>query len=108
MLPHSKFESQLQNCPEDVSIEEEKYILLQPVSIQVFDGQDIYSLCKFRPIKRLKLREFLNSYIDDPVKIRVYLENSTAADVGKQKDRVVTAYGFGFDSWYIDVTSDLI
>ncbi|MCB9077974.1 MAG: hypothetical protein H6631_10300 [Anaerolineaceae bacterium] len=84
---------------------EERIVVLQPVTIQIFDGQNIYSPSKLRPIKELPYSEFLEKYADQPNLVRVCFEKTSCSDTLFQNSEVVTAYGVGTDCWYIDITA---
>ena len=100
--PHQNYE---QTKDSSRYYQKEDVIVLQPVTIQVFDGQSIYSPSKLRPIKKLPYTEFLEKYADQPKLVRVCFDKTRCSDMLFRNSEVITAYGVGTDCWYIDITA---
>ncbi len=71
-------------------------ITLQPIAMVTPTREGIYAPSRLEQSKTIDYQEFLKKYADRPRPIKV----SFVAD-GKSNPKIVTAYGFDMDCWYI-------
>lgn len=71
---------------------------LQPLAMIAPSTRAIYAPSRLQPTKTITAAEFLESYADHSRVILV----SNAAD-GVSDPQRMTAYGFGWDCWYVVV-----
>jgi hypothetical protein len=79
-------------------------VILQPVTMRVPNTHGIYSPSKLRPLKAVSYEEFLSCYAIHPRGIRICLDETASPATIFQKSKLITAYGFGLDCWYIVIS----
>lgn len=104
--PYALNKQLLQEMPQLSSLDD-NYIFLQPISITIFDGQNIYVPCTARSIKKISYEDFLSKYADHPIRVKFCFDEAAVEKADVQKYITVTAYGFGFDGWYIAMSQGL-
>jgi hypothetical protein len=78
-----------------------KSVVLQPVAMRFPNRHNIYSPSKLRPKRQISYEEFLTRYADYPRKILVCFDESPCSTVTLERSELITAYGFGWDCWYV-------
>jgi hypothetical protein len=76
-------------------------VILQPIAMRIPNSQGVYSPNKLEPQKEMRYEEFLSRYADNPRKIRVCFNETLSLDILLREAKLVTAYSFGLDCWYI-------
>lgn len=85
----------------DKPLSPQSKIILQPLAMRIPNRYNIYSASKLEPKKEISYEEFLSRYSDYPKNIRVCFEETASVTALLQRSEWITAYGFGFDCWYV-------
>ena len=86
---------------------EKDVVILQPITMRIPNNYDIYFPSKLRSKKEINYEEFLLRYADTPKKVRVCFDISPSLNAILQNSRIITAYNFGLDCWYIVVPDNV-
>lgn len=78
-------------------------VILQPVAMRIPNPHNVYSLSKLRLQKTVTYNEFLSHYANHPQGIRICFDDELNSTTIFEKSKMITAYGFGLDCWYIVV-----
>jgi hypothetical protein len=76
-------------------------VILQPITMRIPNCHGVYSPSQLRPPKVVSYEEFLARYADRPIGIWVCFDETPAPATINERSKLVTAYSFGLDCWYI-------
>jgi hypothetical protein len=76
-------------------------VILQPVTMRIPNRYSIYSPSRLKPKIAVSYEEFLSQYAKYPRGIHICFDVIPTPDAILQRTKLITAYGFGLDCWYI-------
>lgn len=76
-------------------------LVLQPVTMRIFNSYGIYFPSKLQPEKIVTHDEFLEQYADFPIEMLICFDDRPDYEMLLEQAKAVTAYGFGLDCYYI-------
>ena len=76
-------------------------LVLQPVTMRIFNNYGVYFPSKLNPVKTVTYEEFLEQYADYPIEMLICFDEPPSSVTMLQNSKRVTAYGFGLSTYYI-------
>ncbi|MBE7550463.1 MAG: hypothetical protein HS126_05235 [Anaerolineales bacterium] len=102
----SFIEAKYSKALDEINLKEGQ-VTLQPIVMRIPNSYGVYSPSKLEPQKKIYYEEFLSRYAEYPREIRVCLDETPTPSTLFQRSKLITAYGFGLDCWYIVVANSI-